>query len=147
MLGQQQRKLTTNKTCLYIVYIYIYISRYTLWRFQDWVLRNQETLLEAVWACCQSPEPASPTPTPTPIPAHQASCSGKLSTLSSALLLPTMSEAAARTLGCALVEVVTMDTLYNDVTWPDPEFSKVTLERYGLTLCVCVVSRKRLYKL
>ncbi|KAK7480320.1 hypothetical protein BaRGS_00028488, partial [Batillaria attramentaria] len=62
---------------------------------KEWVLRNQETLLEAIWSCCQ----------------------------------PRMSEAAARTLGCAFVEVTTMDTLYNDVNWPDPEFSKVTLER------------------
>ena len=98
--------------------------------FQEWVLRNQETLLEVVWACCQTPAVLSPAASPASptSPIHPGS--QRLSALSSSLLLPTMSEAAARTLGCALVEVVTMDTLYNDVTWPDPEFSKVTLERY-----------------
>ncbi|KAK7095573.1 integrator complex subunit 5-like [Littorina saxatilis] len=88
---------------------------------KEWVLRNQEALLEAIWACCQSSTDSAPS--------SSAAGSSQLSALSACLRLPTMSEASARTLGCTLVEVVTMDTLYNDVTWPDPEFSKVTLER------------------
>ncbi|XP_076454968.1 integrator complex subunit 5-like isoform X2 [Babylonia areolata] len=105
---------------------------------KDWTVRNQDTLLEAVAACCQSSDshtPTSPTPTPTPAPT-MASTTFPLSadargafSLSTSLVPPVLSEAAARTLGCALVEAATMDTLYNDVNWPDPEFSKVTLER------------------
>ncbi|ESO83763.1 hypothetical protein LOTGIDRAFT_236428 [Lottia gigantea] len=35
----------------------------------------------------------------------------------------------ARNIGCNLVELITLDVLYNDLLWPDEEFNKVTIER------------------
>ncbi|KAL8589647.1 hypothetical protein ACOMHN_016031 [Nucella lapillus] len=93
---------------------------------KEWAIRNQDSLLEAIAACCQSSQshtPASPTPV-----AMETATQGAFN-VSTSLIPPILSEAAARTLGCALVEAVTMDTLYNDVNWPDPDFCKVTLER------------------
>ncbi|XP_055898404.1 integrator complex subunit 5-like [Biomphalaria glabrata] len=43
--------------------------------------------------------------------------------------MTTISESSARTLGCVIVDILTLDTLYNDVHWQDPDFRKVTTER------------------
>ena len=40
-----------------------------------------------------------------------------------------ISESPARTLGCVIVDILTLDSLYNDVNWQDPDFRKVTTER------------------
>lgn len=42
---------------------------------------------------------------------------------------PSISESSARTLGCIIVDILTLDSLYNDVHWQDPDFRKVTTER------------------
>lgn len=47
-------------------------------------------------------------------------------------ILQAISESSARTLGCVIVDILTLDTLYNDVHWQDPDFRKVTTERLDL---------------
>lgn len=88
---------------------------------------HQETLLEAIWSCSQDGAASHLVKDSTSTPAKDARSPMRLSSM---MMLPKMSDVAARTLGCALVDICTMDTLYNDVNWPDPEFCKVTLERY-----------------
>ncbi|XP_025113724.1 integrator complex subunit 5-like isoform X2 [Pomacea canaliculata] len=93
---------------------------------KEWVLCHQETLLEAIWSCSQDAAASHLVKDSTSTPAKDARSPMRLSSM---MMLPKMSDVAARTLGCALVDICTMDTLYNDVNWPDPEFCKVTLER------------------
>jgi len=90
---------------------------------QEEVTRNCLTLIEILWLCCtELPSPAVPNPgqgtNGGDTEAHPKQGSSHL-----------ISESSGRTLGCAVVEILTLDSLYNDVHWQEPEFRKVTTER------------------
>lgn len=105
------------------------------------VSTNVLTLVETLWLCCREfVSVVQPEPQQWGAPA--AAASGSANSGSGTKLEPmdtdmrpkrdiqaVVSESSARTLGCVIVDILTLDSLYNDVNWQDPDFRKVTTER------------------
>ncbi|GFN78096.1 integrator complex subunit 5 [Plakobranchus ocellatus] len=101
------------------------------------VAANVLTLLETLWLCCrEGAQASSRTSHPqwgAPASAAGAAADVKIELMDTDLRIKpgkkVVSESSARTLGCVIVDILTLDSLYNDVNWQDPDFRKVTTER------------------
>uniref|UniRef100_A0A2C9LHY6 Integrator complex subunit 5 C-terminal domain-containing protein n=1 Tax=Biomphalaria glabrata TaxID=6526 RepID=A0A2C9LHY6_BIOGL len=91
------------------------------------VVRNCLIFTETLWLCCRENRQR-----------HRQDLSGQVNSDTGHEPMETdqvnrhmtaISESSARTLGCVIVDILTLDTLYNDVHWQDPDFRKVTTER------------------
>ncbi|XP_005098705.1 integrator complex subunit 5 [Aplysia californica] len=98
---------------------------------KELVSRNCLTFIETLWLCCRElnrPGQVLDSASGGSEPGEEA-----METDQSATAKGTsgyvISESCARTLGCAVVEMLTLDSLYNDVNWQDPDFRRVTTER------------------
>ncbi|RUS91715.1 hypothetical protein EGW08_000541 [Elysia chlorotica] len=100
------------------------------------VSANVLALVETLWLCCRE----FPQATQAQLPQWGAPASGLEAGAAPEVKAPvmdtdmrpkqaTVSESSARTLGCVIVDILTLDSLYNDVNWQDPDFRKVTTER------------------
>ncbi|XP_059160155.1 integrator complex subunit 5-like [Physella acuta] len=91
------------------------------------VSKNCLTFTETLWLCCRELTQAVPAATvdgtngqkEEPMETNQPPTN----------ITQNISEGSARTLGCVIVDVLTLDSLYNDVHWQDPDFRRVTTER------------------
>ncbi|KAK3791030.1 hypothetical protein RRG08_030200 [Elysia crispata] len=100
------------------------------------VSANVLTLVETLWLCCKEfSHTAQSQPPQWGAPAALAGAASMPEVKTEAMdmdLRPkkaAISESSARTLGCVIVDILTLDSLYNDVNWQDPDFRKVTTER------------------
>ncbi|KAK6167219.1 hypothetical protein SNE40_021307 [Patella caerulea] len=86
--------------------------------------RNIQLFIEVLWLCCLEVkladndnchllDEASDAPSGSPEPTWRRD----------------VGDITARNIGCNLVELITLDVLYNDLLWPDEDFNKVTIER------------------
>ncbi|CAL1542731.1 unnamed protein product [Lymnaea stagnalis] len=93
------------------------------------VSSNCLTLTETLWLCCRELNPSNLTEFSPLEPGSEVPMETNQLKPSSASLKQYISESSARTLGCVIVEILTLDSLYNDIHWQDPDFRKVTTER------------------
>jgi len=104
---------------------------------KDVVSGNCLTLIEMLWLCCREETKSWALPVkPWGAPAVGGGGEDAMDTderIKPQVPTPTtkfvISESGARTLGCAVVEILTLDSLYNDVHWQEPDFRRVTTER------------------
>ncbi|KAH9505342.1 Integrator complex subunit 5 [Bulinus truncatus] len=90
------------------------------------VVRNCLTFTETLWLCCRESKQVSKQDFSV---SSGETKTEPMETDEINRLTTTISESSARTLGCVIVDILTLDTLYNDVHWQDPDFRKVTTER------------------
>ncbi|BFZ06008.1 hypothetical protein BsWGS_09047 [Bradybaena similaris] len=94
---------------------------------KELVARNCLTFVETLWLC--SREMKEPIGQQTSTDPSKKSDEPMETDQMVSSRNPTISESSARTLGCIIVDILTLDSLYNDVHWQDPDFRKVTTER------------------